>query len=239
MSPCPRAPYVILCRLHQDAGHPGGVGGFLPARAVFDDHAIGRLQAETVRRGEEEVGVRLRTRGVLGRDDSVEEVRDVDALEGRVHVVAAAGGGDGGLVAESADVVDDGDDFRAGGDVLGEVLLEELMTVGEQQVDVEVEAVFGLEALQVSTADMPPIEQKRGQGKSNGRPSCLLTMWVQLRWWIHMEAASVPSQSKIQPGRERRAGSKGIIWDMAISACRGSRRRGSRRGRRPSGPCDA
>ena len=61
----------------------------------------------------------------------------------------------------------------------------------------------------VFPADMPPIEQKSGQGKSNGRPSCRLMMCVQLRWWIHIEAASVPSQSKIQPRRESRAGSKG------------------------------
>ena len=80
--------------------------------------------------------MRLRARGVLGRDDGVEEVRDVDPLEGRVHVVAAAGGGDGGLVTQAADVVDDGDDLVAGGDVLGEVLLEEFMAVGEQLVDV-------------------------------------------------------------------------------------------------------
>ena len=80
--------------------------------------------------GEEEVRVRLGAHGVLGCDDGVEEVRDVDLLKRGVHVVATAGGGDGGLMAEATDVVDDGDNLFAGGDVLGEVFLEELMTVG-------------------------------------------------------------------------------------------------------------
>jgi len=44
---------------YENAGHPGGVGGFLAARAVFDDDAVGGLQAEAIRRGEEEVGCGL------------------------------------------------------------------------------------------------------------------------------------------------------------------------------------
>ena len=69
--------------------------------------------------------MRLRAHGVLGGDDGIEEMRDINLLKGRKHVVATAGGGDGGLMTEASDVVDDGDDFVAGGDVLGEVFLEE------------------------------------------------------------------------------------------------------------------
>ena len=88
--------------------------------------------------------MRLGAHGVLGGDDGVEEVRDINLLKGGKHVVATTSGGDGGLVTEASDVVDDGDDFRTGGDVLGEVFLEELMAVGEELLDVQVEAVIGL-----------------------------------------------------------------------------------------------
>ena len=115
----------------QDARHPGSVGGFLAARAVLDDDAVGGLQSEAVRRGEKEVGVRLGAHGVFGGDDGVEEMRDINLLKGGKYVVATTSGGDGRLVAEATDVVDDGDNLFAGGDVLGEVFLEELMTVGE------------------------------------------------------------------------------------------------------------
>ena len=120
-----------LSRFHQDTRHPGSVGGFLAARAVFDDDAVGWLQAEAVRRGEEEVRVRLRAYGVLGGDDGVEEMRDINLLKRGIDVVATTGRSDGGLMAKATDMVDDGDDLGAGGDVLGEVLLEELMAVGQ------------------------------------------------------------------------------------------------------------
>ena len=121
-----------LRRLDQNAFHARGVSGFFAARAVFEDDAVAWVYPNTGGGGEEEVGVRFRTRGVLGRDNSVKEVRDVDPVERRVHVRLTTGRSDSGLMAEPTDVVYDIDDLRAGGDVLLEVFLEEGMPVGEE-----------------------------------------------------------------------------------------------------------
>ena len=125
-------------------GVEGGLGGLGAGGGVFEDEAVGGLDAEAGGGGEEGVGVRFAAVVVLGGDDGIEEVVDTEGVQGAHDEVAVTAGGDGhGLLAVVA--ADEFDDVVHGFDLRDHFAVVMFLALHDL-VDVEGQTESGVEA---------------------------------------------------------------------------------------------